>query len=174
MDWKTLISYYPDTDAAGGGVPEGTETKPADAGKDWKAEADRKEQLLRDTQAKLKAFEDAQAEKEKKLLEEQGKFKELNDLLAKEKAELLKETESLKKFKQSVEDARLAELEELLKGLSDEDKETVKLGSDTDAQIKLAKRFQTTKTLPNGGPPPVPGRNAKPQTKGLHYPTMEN
>jgi hypothetical protein len=170
--WQNLISYHPNADAGGGSAPDGATDKPVDTGKDWKAEADRKEQLLKDTQAKLKAFEDAQAEKEKAMLSEQGKFKELNELLAKEKADLLKEAEELRKFKKSISDAQEAELAELLKNLSDEDKEAVACGADVAARIKLAKRFAASKPTVNGGPPVVPGRS-KQQPKDAQQEAMK-
>jgi hypothetical protein len=170
--WRNLISYSPNADAGGGSAPDGAQTPPADAGKDWKAEADRKEQLLKDTQAKLKAFEDAQAEREKGLLAEQGKFKELNELLMKEKADIAKEAEELRKFKKSISDAQEAELQELLKGLSDEDKEAVECGADTGKKIALAKRFAASKPPANGGPPVVPGRS-KQQPKDAQQEAMK-
>lgn len=170
--WRNLISYHADPDGAGGSAPDGAQTPPADAGKDWKAEADRKEQLLKDTQAKLKAFEDERAEREKALLAEQGKFKELNDMLMREKADIEREAEELRKFKKQVSDAQEAELAELLKNLSDEDKATVELGIDLAAKIKLAKRFAASKPPANGGPPVVPGRS-KQQPKDAQQEAMK-
>lgn len=167
--WQNLISYHPNADAGGGSAPDGATDKPVDTGKDWKAEADRKEQLLKDTQAKLKAFEDERAEREKALLAEQGKFKELNELLMKEKADIAKEAEELRKFKKSISDAQEAELQELLKNLSDEDKEAVACGADVAARIKLAKRFAASKPTVNGGPPVVPGRRSTELTDEQRY-----
>jgi hypothetical protein len=176
MEWMNrIISYHPDADA-GGGSGADAPTVPADAGTDevakWKAEADRRDAIIREKDAKLKKFEDEQAAKTKKLLEEQGKFKELNELLASEKNALAQEAEELRGFKAAIVAAQEAELETLLKDLSDDQKSLVALGVDTAAKIKLANSFKAATNVGSFGPAPrAPVKSA--ETPMIQYPTME-
>jgi seryl-tRNA synthetase len=181
---KDLRQFHSNADAGGGAAPDGAQTPEPTAGadKDWKAEADRKEALLKSTQTEKARIEAelaklrADAEKlQRDEMEKQGKFKELNESLLSEKAELEKQITGLKEFQETVLKQKQVELETLITDFDDEKKAVVVLGKDIDAQIVIAKSL-SAQTQPAGslGPRVAPGTRQEPTAKTAREQARKN
>lgn len=151
--------------------PDGASTKPVDDLTELKAEIKRKEDLLKKTQAKLAKFESESKQAQEAAMAEQGKFKELAD---KRQAELEAARAEISTYAdriKAIEIAQQNELDDILKTLSDTDKDIVgKTAQSVESQLLLARHFAAKKPTPPD--PNFPGKGGT-QSNEIKYPSMK-